>query len=108
MNTNQEGQTVEFVCTNCRTVRTFTKPENAWMLWMGWVMIVLSIFGPPLVFLLPPGVVLVVMAYRQRKPTCVACKSRNLIPTSTPMGGELTAIRHDVEGHNRAPDGPTT
>ena len=55
-------------------------------------MIVLGLFGPPLVFLWPPGLVLVIMGYRQRKPTCSACKSRNLIPANTPAGRELCQI----------------
>ena len=83
----------EFICTNCKTACTFAKPDNAWMLWMGWIMIGLGMFGPPLVFLWPPGLVLVIMAYRQRKPTCAACKSRNLIPTNTPLGAELLPKR---------------
>jgi hypothetical protein len=60
------------------------------MLWMGWIMIVLGLYGPPLVVLWPPGLILVIAAYRQRKPTCGACKGRKLIPTSTPQGQELT------------------
>lgn len=79
-----------FVCTECKTVCRFAAPENSWMLWMGWVMAILSLFGPPLVFLLPFGVILIVMAYRQRKPTCSACKSRSMIPVDTPRGAELT------------------
>lgn len=83
-------QAPQFVCTACKTITTFTRPNNSWMLWMGSVMVVLGLFGPPLVFLWPPGLVLVIMAYRQRKPTCPACRSRRLIPVNTPLGRELT------------------
>jgi len=78
-----------FVCVRCHTTRTFDKPENGWMLWMGWTMILLGLWGPPLVFLWPPGLVLVIMAYRQRKPSCRSCHSRDLIPIDTPAGREL-------------------
>lgn len=84
------NESEQFVCTNCKTQCQFVAPENSWMIWMGWVMIGLSLFGPPLVFLLPFGLPLVVIGYRQRKPTCAECKCRNLIPTSTPRGTELT------------------
>ena len=84
------GSSQHFVCTNCRTACQFTKPNNAWMLWMGWIMIGLGLFGQPLIFLWPPGLILVIVAYRQRKPTCAVCRSRNLIPTISPGGQELT------------------
>ncbi len=47
---------------------------------MGWIMIALGMVGPPLVFLWPPGAILVFMAYRQRKPNCRSCNSRHMIP----------------------------
>ena len=82
-------QRQKYICKNCKTTCWFTKPNNGWILWMGWIMIPLGCWGPPLVFLWPPGLILVIMGYRQRKPTCASCKSRKLIPTSTPMGAEL-------------------
>jgi hypothetical protein len=92
-------QPQEFVCTTCKTGCIFIKPENGWMLWMGWIMIVLGLSGPPFVFLWPPGLVLVIMAYRQRKPTCEACKSRQLVPANTPLGQQLfpEASRQRIE-----------
>ncbi len=80
----------ELICKDCGTPSTFVKPDNGWMLWMGWVMIACVIFGPPIAVLWLPGLILVIMAYRQRKPICSACKSRNLIPSNTPAGRELS------------------
>ena len=88
------NETQEYICTNCETTCYFTKPDNGWMLWMGWIMIVLGLYGPPLVFLWPPGLILVIMAYRQRKPTCTACGNRTLVPTNAPTGARLLANRN--------------
>jgi len=78
-----------YICCRCKTQTGFSRPDNAWMLWMGWIMIVLGLFGPPLVFLWPPGAILVFIAYRQRKPTCPGCQFRDLIPLDSPGGRQM-------------------
>jgi len=42
-----------YICSRCKTQLDFVPPDNGWMLWMGWIMIALGLFGPPLVFLWP-------------------------------------------------------
>lgn len=79
----------KYICTECGSHQMFAVPENAWMIWMGGIMIACMVIGLPFSVLWVPGLILVIMAYRQRKPTCSACKGRRMIPANTPRGQEL-------------------
>jgi Zn-dependent protease with chaperone function len=80
----------ELVCTNCGTICKLQKPGSKWMLWTGGIMIVVGMCGPVVSLLWPPGLILVIIGYRRRKPKCLACAARNLIPRNSPKGRELT------------------
>lgn len=83
------------ICKTCMTSFRHEEIDNEWMLWLGWAMIGCGLLFLTLAVLWIPGIVLLVWAYRMRKPKCPGCQSKKSLLLADSPAGQMLALERE-------------